>query len=141
VIARAGIYITRLPTTEITGSVADWLLRSVERDFIDDARRARRTRQELAVDDPTGDTAPISRQHLAPFAEDAAFAGPLVWGAVADAARRGSLSAASARVVLLRATGHSMPDVARRAGTSRASVYRRRDRGHATLRDDRALAS
>jgi hypothetical protein len=141
VIARAGIYIARLRTTEVTGSVAGWLLRSVERDLVDDARRARRTRGELAVDEPSGDTAPISRHHLAPSAEDAAFAGPLVWGAVADAARRGALSTASARAVLLHAAGHSMPDLARRAGTSRASVYRLRDRGHATLRDDLAIAS
>ena len=141
VIARAGIYIARPRTTEVTGSVAGWLLRSIERDLIDDARRARRTRWELAVDDPTGDTAPLARHHRAPSAEEAAFAGPLVWAAVADASRRGSLSAASARVVLLHAAGHSMPELARRAGTSRASVYRLRDRGHAQVRDGLAIAS
>jgi DNA-directed RNA polymerase specialized sigma24 family protein len=141
VIARAGMYIARLGTTEVTGSVAGWLLRSIERDLIDDARRARRTRSGLAVDDPTGDTAAISRHHRAPSAEDAAFAGPLVWDAVADATRRGALSRASARVVLLHAAGHSVPELARRAGTSRASVYRLRDRGHAQLRDDLAIAS
>jgi hypothetical protein len=93
------------------------------------------------VDDPTGDTAPVFRQHRLPSAEDAAFAGPLVWDAVADATRRGVLSAASARVVLLHAAGHSLPELARRAGASRASVYRLRDRGHARLRDDLAVAS
>jgi DNA-directed RNA polymerase specialized sigma24 family protein len=141
VLARAGVYIARLRTTEITGSVAGWVLRSIERDLIDDARRARRTRYELAVDEPTGDTAPLFRHHRAPSAEDAAFTGPLVWDAVADATRRGALSAASARVVLLHAAGHSVPELARRAGTSRASVYRLRDRGHARLRDDLAIAS
>lgn len=141
VIARAGLYIARLGSTEITGSVAGWLLRSVERDLVDDCRRARRTRYHLAVDDSTGDTAPLARQYRAPSAEDAAFAGPLVWGAVADAARRGALSSASARVVLLHAAGHSLPELARRAGTSRASVYRLRDRGHAQLRNDLAIAS
>jgi DNA-directed RNA polymerase specialized sigma24 family protein len=141
VIARAGMYIARLGTTKVTGSVAGWMLRSIERDLIDDARRARRTRYELAVDDPTGDIAPISRLHRAPSAEDAAFAGPLVWDAVADATRRGSLPAASARVVLLHAAGYSVPELARRAGTSRASVYRLRDRGHARLRADLAIAS
>jgi DNA-binding CsgD family transcriptional regulator len=44
-------------------------------------------------------------------------------------------------VVLLYAAGHSLPELARRAGTSRASVYRLRDRGHAQLRDDLAIAS
>jgi DNA-directed RNA polymerase specialized sigma24 family protein len=122
VIARAGLYIARLADTEISGSVAGWLLRSVERDLIDDARRARRTGDDLAVDDPPGDTAPLIRHHQAPSAEDAAFAGPLVWGALCDATRRGALSSASARVVLLHAVGHSLPDLARRAGTSRASV-------------------
>jgi hypothetical protein len=141
VISRAGMYVARLASTEITGSVAGWVLRSIERDLIDDAQRARRTRYELAVDDPTGDTAPVSRQHRAPSAEDAAFAGPLVWDAVADATRRGALSEASARVVLLHAAGHSMPELARRSGASRASVYRLRDRGHTRLRDDLAIAS
>ena len=120
---------------------AGWVLRSIERDLVDDARRARRTRYEPAVDDPTGDTTPLLRHHRAPSAEDTAFAGPLVWGAVADATRRGALSAASARVVLLHVAGHSMPELARRAGTSRASVDRLRDRGHAQLRDDLATAS
>jgi hypothetical protein len=63
VIARAGMYIAGLGTTEVTGSVAGWLLRSIERDLIDDTRRAR---CELAVDDPTGDTASISSHHWAP---------------------------------------------------------------------------
>jgi DNA-directed RNA polymerase specialized sigma24 family protein len=141
VIARAGIYIARLGATTVTGSVAGWLLRSIERDLVDDARRARRSRGELAVDDPTADNARLAHHHRAPSAEDAAFAGPLVWAAVADATRRGFLSAASARIVLLHAAGHSMPELARRAGTSRASVYRLRDRGHARLRDDLAIAS
>jgi DNA-directed RNA polymerase specialized sigma24 family protein len=141
VISRASICVARLGSTEITGSVAGWVLRSIERDLIDDAQRARRTRHELAVDDPTGDTVPFSRQHRSPSAEDAAFAGPLVWDAVADATRRGVLSAAAARVVLLHAAGHSLPELARRAGASRASVYRLRDRGHARLRDDLAIAS
>ena len=109
VIARAGLYIARLADTEISGSVAGWLLRSVERDLIDDAGRARRTGDDLAVDDPTGDTAPLIRHHQAPSAEDAAFGGPLVWGALCDATRRGALSSASARVVLLHAVGHSLP--------------------------------
>ena len=141
VIARAGLYIARLADTEITGSVAGWLLRSVERDLIDDCRRARRTSDDLAVADPTGDTALLSRHHRAPSAEDAAFAGPLVWSALSDATRRGALSSASARVVLLHAAGHSLPELARRAGTSRASVYRLRDRGHTQLRDGLAIAS
>jgi DNA-directed RNA polymerase specialized sigma24 family protein len=141
VIARAGIYIARLGDTEITGSIAGWLLRSIERDLIDDTRRAQRTYYDPAVDDRAGDSAPLSRHHRAPSAEDAAFAGPLMWGALADATRRGALSSASARVVLLHAAGHSMPEVARRAGTSPASVYRLRDRGHAQLRDDLAIAS
>jgi DNA-directed RNA polymerase specialized sigma24 family protein len=141
VIARAGLYIARLADTQITGSVAGWLLRSIERDLIDDCRRARRTRGGLAVDDPTGDTAPLSRHHQAPSSEDVAFAGPLVWSALSDATRRGALSSASARVVLLHAAGHSLPDLARRAGTSRASVYRLRDRAHAQLRDGLAIAS
>jgi hypothetical protein len=141
VISRASIYVARLDSTEITGSLAGWVLRSIERDLIDDAQRARRTRHELPVDDPTGDTAPVPRRHRSPSAEDAAFAGPLVWDAVADATRRGVLSEASARVVLLHAAGHSLPELARRAGASRASVYRLRDRGHARLRDDLAVAS
>jgi DNA-directed RNA polymerase specialized sigma24 family protein len=141
VIARAGTYIARLGSTEITGSVAGWLLRSIERDLIDDRRRARRHGYELAIDDPGSDGAPLSRHHRAPSAEDAALGGPLVWSALADATRRGALSAASARVVLLHAAGHSVPELARRAGTSRASVYRLRDRGHAQLRDDLAIAS
>jgi DNA-directed RNA polymerase specialized sigma24 family protein len=141
VIARAGLYIARLADTEITGSVAGWLLRSVERDLVDDCQRARRAGDDLAVDDPTGDTAPLSRHHRAPSAEDAAFAGPLVWSALSDATRRGALSSASARVVLLHATGHSLPELARRTGTSRATVYRLRDRGHAQLRDGLAIAS
>jgi hypothetical protein len=141
VIARAGLYIARLADTEITGSVAGWLLRSVERDLVDDCQRARRAGDDLAVDDPTGDTAPLSRHHQAPSAEDAAFAGPLVWSALVDATRRGALSSASARVVLLHATGHSLPELARRASTSRATVYRLRDRGHAQLRDGLAIAS
>lgn len=109
VIARAGLYIARLADAEITGSVAGWLLRSVERDLIDDCRRSRRAGNELAVDDPTGDTAPLTRHHQAPSAEDAAFAGLLVWSALSDATRRGVLSSASARVVLLHATGQSLP--------------------------------
>lgn len=141
VIARAGLHIARLANTEITGSVAGWLLRSVERDLIDDCRRARRTGNDLAVDDPTGDTAPLTSRHQAPSAEDAAFAGPLVWSALSDATRRGALSSESARVVLLHATGHSLPELARRTGTSRATVYRLRDRGHAQLRDGLAIAS
>jgi DNA-directed RNA polymerase specialized sigma24 family protein len=135
------MYIARLGTTDITSSVAGWLLRSIERDLIDDSRRARRSRCDLAVDDPLGDNAPLSRHYLAPSAEDAAFAGPLVWGALADATRRGAVSTASARVVLLHAAGHSVPELARRAGTSPASVYRLRDRGHAELRDGLAVAS
>jgi hypothetical protein len=78
VISRASIYVAQLGSTEITGSVAGWVLRSIERDLIDDAQRARRTRHELMVDDPTGNTAPLSRQHRSPSAEDAALAGPLV---------------------------------------------------------------
>jgi DNA-directed RNA polymerase specialized sigma24 family protein len=117
------------------------MLRSVERDLIDDCRRSRRTSGDLAVNDPTGETAPLTRHHQAPSAEDAALAGPLVWSALSDATRRGALSSASARVVLLHAAGHSLPELARRAGTSRASVYRLRDRGHAQLRDGLAIAS
>jgi hypothetical protein len=64
-----------------------------------------------------------------------------VWDAVADATRRGDLSRASAGVVLWHVTGHSVPELAQRAGTSRASVYRLRDRGNAQLRDDLAIAS
>jgi DNA-directed RNA polymerase specialized sigma24 family protein len=141
VIARAGLHIARLADTEITSSIAGWLLRSVERDLVDDRRRARRSRAGLAVDDPTGDTAPLSRHHQAPSAEDAALAGPLVWSALSDATRRGDLSSESARVVLLHAAGHSLPELARRTGTSRASIYRLRDRGHAQLRDGLAIAS
>jgi DNA-directed RNA polymerase specialized sigma24 family protein len=141
VIARAGLYIARLADTEVTGSDAGWLLRSVERDLIDNARRARRTSGDLAVDDPTGDTAPMTRHHHAPSAEDAALAGALVWSALSDATRRGAVSSASARVVLLHAAGHSLPELARRTGTSRASVYRLRNRGHAQLRDGLAIAS
>jgi DNA-directed RNA polymerase specialized sigma24 family protein len=141
VIARAGLHIARLADTEIAGSVAGWLLRSVERDLVDDCRRARRASDGLAIDDPAGDTAPLSRHHRAPSAEDAAFAGPLVWSALSDATRRGDLSSESARVVLLHAAGHSLPELARRTGTSRASIYRLRDRGHAQLRDGLAIAS
>ncbi|HEX6236615.1 MAG TPA: hypothetical protein VFZ68_05450 [Acidimicrobiales bacterium] len=141
VITRAGVYIARLGDTEITGSVAGWLLRSVERDLTDDARRARRTGFELATGDPIGDNAVLDCHDRAPSAEDAAFAGPLMWAALADATRRGALCSGSARVVLLHAAGHSMPEVARRAGTSPASVYRQRDRGHAQLRNDLAIAS
>jgi hypothetical protein len=122
VIARAGMYIARLGTTEIIGSVAGWRLRSIERDLIDDRRRARRYGYELAIDAPTGDSAPLARHHRAPSAEDAALGGPLVWSALADATRRGALSSASARVVLLHTAWHSVPELARRAGASRASV-------------------
>jgi DNA-directed RNA polymerase specialized sigma24 family protein len=141
VIARAGLHIARLANTEISGSVAGWLLRSVERDLVDDCQRSQRIADSLALDDPTGDSAPLSRHHQAPSAEDAAFAGPLVWSALADAARRGALSGESARVVVLHAAGHSLPELARRTGTSRATVYRLRDRGHAQLRDGLAIAS
>lgn len=141
VIARAGLHIARLAHTEITGSVAGWILRSVERDLVDDRRRTRRTSRELALEEPTGDTAPFARHHQAPSAEDAAFAGPLVWSALSDATRRGELSAASAQVVLLHATGHSLPQLARRTGSSRAGVYRLRDRAHAQLRDVLDIAS
>jgi hypothetical protein len=105
VIARAGIYVARLDEFEIAGSVAGWLPRSVERDLIDDTRR---TASELATDNHTGDPAPHSRLHRAPSAEEAALAGPVMWGALADATRRGVL--APARVVLLHAARHSMPD-------------------------------
>jgi DNA-directed RNA polymerase specialized sigma24 family protein len=141
VIARAGLHIARLPDTEINGSVAGWLLRSVERDLVDDCRRSRRLADGLALDDPTGDSAPLSRHHQAPSAEDEAFAGPLVWRALADATRQGGLSSESARVVVLHAAGHSLPELARRTGASRATVYRLRDRGHAQLRDGLAIAS
>jgi hypothetical protein len=141
VVARAGLHIARLAHTTITGSVAGWLLRSVERDLVDDLRRSRRASSELAREDSSGDTAPFSRHRQAPSAEDAAFAGPLVWSALSDATRRGELSAASARVLLLHATGHSLPQLARRTGSSRAGVYRLRDRAHAQLRDVLDIAS
>jgi hypothetical protein len=85
VIPGAGIYIARLRATAVTGSVAGWLLRSIERDLVDDARRgrrARRARGELAIDNPTGDTARLAHHHRAPSTGCAAFAGPLVWAAV-----------------------------------------------------------
>jgi DNA-directed RNA polymerase specialized sigma24 family protein len=141
VIARAGLHIARLADTEVSGSVAGWLLRSVERDLGDYCRRSQRIADSLALDDPTGDGAPLSRHHQAPSAEDAAFAGPLVWSALSDATRRGALSGESARVVVLHAAGHSLPELARRTGTSRATVYRLRDRGHAQLREGLAIAS
>jgi hypothetical protein len=141
VIARASLHIARLADTMITGSVAGWLVRSIERDLVDDHRRTRRTRSELAVDDATGDTAPLSRHDRAPSAEDAALAGPLVWSALSDATRRGAVSAESARVVLLHATGHSLPQYALGIGSSRAGVYRLRDRAHAQLRDVLDIAS
>lgn len=141
VIARAGLHIARLAHTQITCSVAGWLLRSIERDMVDDRRRRQRARRELAREDPTGDTAPLSRHHQAPSAEDAAFAGPLVWSALSDATRRGAVSVSSARVVLLHATGHSLPQLARRTGSSRAGLYRLRDHAHAQLRDALAIAS
>ena len=83
----------------------------------------------------------LTRHHRAPSAEDAALAGPLMWSALADATRSGALSNDSARVVLLHAAGHSIPELARRARASTSSVYRLRDRGHAQLRDHLAIAS
>jgi hypothetical protein len=141
VITRAGIHIARLPDTKITCSVAGWLLRSVERDLVDDRRRTRRHELELTRPDHDATDNMLARRYRAPSAEDDAFAGPLLWGALADATRRGDMSPDAARVVLLHAAGHSMPDVARRAGTSPAKVYRLRDRGHAELRGDLAVAS
>jgi Helix-turn-helix domain of resolvase len=141
VIARAGLHIGRLAHTRISGSVAGWLLRSVERDLVDDARRTRRFAEGLAVDDASGERATLSTRHAAPSAEDEALAGPLVWSALADATRRGALSSETARVVVLHAAGHSLPELARRTGTSRATVYRLRDRGHAQLRDGLSIAS
>jgi DNA-directed RNA polymerase specialized sigma24 family protein len=141
IIARAALYIARLADAQINGSVAGWLMRSVERDLIDDDRRARRTRRELAIDDPTDGTPPLTRHHQAPSAEDAALAGPLVWSALSDATRRGALSSTSARVVLLHATGHSLPELARRTGALRATLYRLRDRPRAQLRGNLAIAS
>jgi hypothetical protein len=141
VITRAGTHIARLPDTQITCTIAGWLLGSIERDLSDDRRRARRHALELTRPDPDGYNNVLARPHRAPSAEDDALAGPLVWGVLADATRRGDVSRDAARVVLLHAAGHSMPDVARRAGTSPARVYRLRDRGHAELRDDLAVAS
>lgn len=140
-IARAGLLIGRLTDTRITGSVAGWLLRSVERDLVDDARRTRRFAEGLALDDHTPERGTLATRHPAPSAEDEALAGPLVWSALADATRRGALSNETARVVVLHAAGHSLPELARRTGTSRATVYRLRDRGHAELRDGLAIAS
>jgi DNA-directed RNA polymerase specialized sigma24 family protein len=141
VIARAGLHIGRLTDTRISGSVAGWLLRSVERDLVDDTRRTRRFADGLAIDDPSAERAMLSTRHPAPSAEDEALAGPLVWSALADATHRGALSNETARVVVLHAAGHSLPELARRTGTSRATVYRLRDRGHAQLRDGLAVAS
>lgn len=139
-IARAGIYIARLGEFEITGSVAGWLLGSVERDLIDDTRRARRTAVQLTTD-PAGEATALTPHRRAPSAEDAPLAGPLMWSARADATHSGALSNDSARVVLLHAAGHSIPELARRARASTSSVHRLRDRGHAQLRDHFAIAS
>jgi hypothetical protein len=140
VIARAGLYIARLPEADATVNVAGGVLRSIERDMHDELRRERRRGVQLTSLDATATTA-VARRHSAPSAEDAAFTGPLVWGAFRDAARRGTVSSSSAQVVLLHAAGHSMPELARRSGTSSSSVYRLRDHGHAQLRDDLAIAS
>lgn len=141
VIARVGLYIARLRETEVTTSVAGWVLRSVDRDLVDDIRRDRRAVPVAAVDVAAADTGALTRSHAAPSAEDAAIAGPLVWHAVSDAVRRGAVDRTHARIVLLDATGHSLLDHARRTGTARATIYRHRDRGHADLRDHLADAA
>lgn len=78
---------------------------------------------------------------IAPSAEEAAISGPLLWGALTDAAHRGAAPHEGAGLVLLHAAGHSVPAVAKETGTALARAYRLRDRGHAHLREELDVAS
>jgi hypothetical protein len=116
------------------------VLRSVNRDLVDEARLAIANREELDLDDADNNT-PSAGTPFAPSAEDAAISGPLLWSALTDAAHRGAVPQEAARLVWLHATGHSVPAVAKETGTALASAYRLRDRGYAHLRDELAVAS
>ena len=141
VLARAAGYIGHLRQAEIRCSPAGYILRSVNRDLVDETRLAATIRDQLAPADPDDDTTPPAGTPVAPSAEDAAITGPLLWSALTDAARGGAVPREAARLVWLHAVGHSVPAVAKETGTGLARAYRLRDRGYAHLRDELDVAS
>ena len=138
VVSRAALYIERLKEIDTTCNPAGYVLYSVNRDLID-AGRSAAVRYEVPVLDPD-ERAPRGGGHTAPTAENAAFAGPLVWTALVEGVRRGVLPELAARVVWLHAAGHAIPALARDAGVSVPQAYRLRDHGYAHLRDQLAEA-
>ena len=140
VLARAAGYIGHLRQAEIRCSPAGYILRSVNRDLVDETRLAATIRDQLAPADPDDDTTPPAGAPVAPSAEDAAITGPLLWSALTDAARGGTVPKEAARLVWLHAAGHSVPSVAKETGTGLARAYRLRDRGYAHLRDELDVA-
>jgi hypothetical protein len=128
VVARAAEYVARLARADIRCSPAGYVLRSVERDLADAARRRARADAEL-VGTP-GDVP----GRLALSAEHEAFAGPLARRALVDAASRRGLPLATAALVWLQiGEGHSLPECARRTGLPVATAYRLRARSQAVL--------
>ncbi|MGH9191312.1 MAG: hypothetical protein ACRDZ0_02415, partial [Acidimicrobiales bacterium] len=79
VLGHASVYIARLRHVDIGCSPAGYVLRSVERDLVDNAIRAAQIRGELARDEPDGDWSVLDGHHRAASAEDTALAGPLLW--------------------------------------------------------------
>ncbi len=141
VLSRAAGYIGRLRYAEVRCSPAGYILRSVNRDLVDETRVAATIRDQLAPVDPHDDTTPRAGSSVAPSAEDAAIAGPLLWSALIDAAHAGTVPREAARLVWLHAAGHSVPSVAKETGTGLARAYRLRDRGHTHLRRELDVAS
>ncbi len=128
VVSRAAEYVARLARADIRCSPAGYVLRSVERDLANAARRRARAEAEL-VGLP-GDTP----GRLALSAEHEAFAGPLARRALVDAASRGGLPAATAALVWLQVSeGHSLPECARRTGLTVATAYRLQARSQAAF--------
>jgi hypothetical protein len=140
VLSRAAAYIGHLRRADIRCSPAGYVLRSVNRDLVDEARLTIATREQLDLADTDDDNTPPGTP-VAPSAEDAAISGPLLWTALTDVAHRGAVSREAARLVWLHATGHSVPAAAKGTGTAVARAYRLRDRGYAHLRDELAVAS
>src|SRR5690606_9406853 len=113
VIARAVDYIGRLRERPIRCSPAGYILRSIERDLVRDARIRTHHATGLVqvLDDPHDhDTPHAAPAGTAASAEDDAFARPLLHHAITDAARRGRIPRASAEIIWLEITeGRSLP--------------------------------
>ncbi|MGH9290232.1 MAG: hypothetical protein ACRD0V_18385 [Acidimicrobiales bacterium] len=138
VISRAAVYLSRLKEADIACNPTGWLLWSVHCDLLYEFRRSS-ARHEVRVADHDRRVPGCGR--TTPTAEQTAFTGPLLWGALVDAVRRGVLPELVSRVVWLHAAGHPIPTLARASGVSVAQAYRLRDLGHAHLRDQFAEAS